>query len=760
MKIDNEKLTAFALGELEGEEKASVEKYIAENETAQKYVNDILETAGLITDELKSEPEFGLLDEQKEKIHDASKVKPGNSNINKSRRPVLRVLMPAAAVIALLFAAGLYLPKVFQKGDPDNKSYKETRDLAMYEVDRMGVGVREERSGKKIANKEISKSERDKMQKYGIRGAPETKKDSNGGIVATSDSLNRLRTLGYIKGPVSENEKTVASNPSRMKKTPAQVFRLNKEVADEEIEEVLEICFVTSESDGEDAKPYFRTNWGYDKRSLPDTVTPDTVLNDPTNFNTEQYDRIVENVFLKTKLNPLSTFSIDVDTASYANVRRFINQGSIPPAGAVRLEELINYFTYDYPQPEGDDPFSANVEIAGCPWNYEHRLAKIGLKGKDVVTETRPPMNIVFLLDVSGSMNSMNKLGLVKQAMKLLVNNLDERDYISIAVYAGASGLVLPSTSCEQKNVVINALERLKAGGSTNGGAGIELAYKTATANFIEGGINRVILCTDGDFNVGVTDDGSLVKMIEKKAKSGVFLSVLGFGMGNYKDSKMEQLADKGNGNYAYIDTEEEAKKVLCDQMTGTLITIAKDVKIQIEFNPNKVSAYRLVGYENRMLNKEDFNDDTKDAGEIGAGHTVTVLYEIVPFGKQINTPGVDPLRYEKTSEKKKETGKAASNETLFLKLRYKAPDGDTSKLIEVPVNDTGKGYAEASEDFKFAASVASFGMILRNSKFKGSTSIDAVYELAEEGLGPDEAGYRKAFIELVKKTKRILIQK
>ncbi|MFC1672030.1 von Willebrand factor type A domain-containing protein [Planctomycetota bacterium] len=473
-------------------------------------------------------------------------------------------------------------------------------------------------------------------------------------------------------------------------------------------------------------------------------------------FNTESYDTIVENPFLEVIKNPLSTFSIDVDTASYSNMRRFLNRGQRPPKGAVRIEELVNYFSYDYPQPDGDVPFSVNVEIAACPWKLEHRLAKVGLKGKEIKTEKRPPANLVFLLDVSGSMNSPNKLPLVKQAMKMLVGRLAEKDTISIAVYAGASGLALPATSCEQKEKIVAALERLQPGGSTAGAAGIMLAYKVAVENFIKGGINRVVLCTDGDFNVGVTDNSSLVSLIEEKAKTGVFLSVLGFGMGNYKDSRMEKLADKGNGNYAYIDTEAEARKVLVEEMSGTLVTIAKDVKIQIEFNPSRIAGYRLIGYENRMLRKEDFNDDTKDAGEIGAGHTVTALYELIPFGTEVPSPKVDGLRYQKPESKVDLSETAMGGESFFLKLRYKEPDGDKSKLIKVPVADTGKSYARASADYKFAASVASFGMILRDSKYKGTASYDAVLELAQEGVGKDEHGYRRAFVELVKKAKRI----
>ena len=479
----------------------------------------------------------------------------------------------------------------------------------------------------------------------------------------------------------------------------------------------------------------------------------DPSLNYWPGHNTEGYDHLTDNPFLGVGHNPLSTFSIDVDTASYANVRRFLDQGSLPPADAVRIEELINYFNYDYDAPTGDDPFATHMEIAGCPWAPDHRLARIGLKGMQISEEDRPPSNLVFLLDVSGSMSSYNKLPLLKEAMKLLTNQLGEKDHIAIVVYAGAAGMVLPSTACDDDQAILEALDRLQAGGSTAGGAGIQLAYETATAHFIEGGINRVILATDGDFNVGTSDRGSLVRMIEDKAKSGVFLTVLGFGMGNIKDATLEQLADKGNGNYAYIDSIDEARKVLVEEMGGTLVTIAKDVKIQVEFNPDQVAAYRLIGYENRLLAAEDFNDDTKDAGEIGAGHTVTALYEIVPVGVDIDLPGVDELKYQRPSDPVRGP---SSDELLTLKLRYKQPDGDTSKLLVFPITDDGASYVAASGDFKFAAAVAAYGMLLRDSPHRGSSTFPGVIELAGEGLGEDRHGYRAQFIELARRAAQL----
>jgi len=482
-------------------------------------------------------------------------------------------------------------------------------------------------------------------------------------------------------------------------------------------------------------------------------------------FNTEAYDHVVDNAFASVANQPLSTFAIDVDTASYSNVRRFLQSGQLPPPGAVRIEEIVNYFRYDYAPPSDSAPFAARTEIAACPWNTDHRLVRIGLKGKEIRKENRPAGNFVFLLDVSGSMDQPNKLPLVIEGMKMLVEQLGENDRVAIVVYAGASGLVLPSTACDHKETIIAALDKLRAGGSTNGGAGIELAYRTAGENFIRGGTNRVVLCTDGDFNIGMTNQSELIRMIEAKAKSGVFLTVLGFGVGNYKDSTMEKLADKGNGNYGYIDTRSEARKVLVEQLTGTLVTIAKDVKIQVEFNPAKVTAWRLIGYENRLLRKEDFNDDTKDAGEIGAGHTVTALYEIVPAGVAFKTPGVDPLRYQSARPALGTPDGAApvvagkhSDELMLLKLRYKQPDGEQSQLLSFPVIDKGGTFAGASEDFRFAAAVAAFGMIMRNSPYKGDYTVDGVIELADGSLGKgDDMAYRKEFVELARQAGKLM---
>ena len=467
---------------------------------------------------------------------------------------------------------------------------------------------------------------------------------------------------------------------------------------------------------------------------------------------------------------PLSTFSVDVDSAAYANVRRFLNRGERPPADAVRIEELVNYFPYSYAGPElaggqgqGEShqaaarqiPFAAHLEVASAPWAPAHRLVRIGLKGREVNEASRPAANLVFLLDVSGSMNEPNKLPLVKQSLRLLVERLRPDDRVAIAVYAGASGLALPSTPVSHRAAILEAIDRLQAEGSTNGEAGIQLAYDIAKANLVPGGVNRVILATDGDFNVGVTSEGELLRLIQEKAKSGVFLSVLGFGMGNLKDSQLEQLADKGNGNYAYIDSLAEARKALVEQVGGTLVTIAKDVKLQVEFNPLEVQSYRLIGYENRVLAAEDFNNDKVDAGEVGAGHTVTALYEVVPVGAAMKAtpPAVDALKYQRPS------APVLLNhaELLTVKIRYKEPAGEASSSLEFPLSDTGHRFEEASADFKFAAAVAAFGMILRDSPHLGTATIPEVLAWGRAGLGSDAGGYRNEFISLVQQAQQIL---
>jgi len=483
--------------------------------------------------------------------------------------------------------------------------------------------------------------------------------------------------------------------------------------------------------------------------------------------NTEEYDRIAENKFLETIANPLSTFSIDVDAASYANVRRYLDNGQQPPADAVRTEELINYFNYDYPKPSGEHPFSIVTELSETPWNPETQLIHIGLQGRDIVRENLQPSNLVFLLDVSGSMEAANKLGLVKSSLMKLVDQLGPLDRVAIVVYAGAAGEVLPSTAASQKQTIRQALTQLSAGGSTAGGEGIQLAYSIAEKNLLTSGNNRVILCTDGDFNIGASSDAEMVRLIEEKRKSGIFLTVCGFGMGNYKDSKLEKIADAGNGNYFYIDREQEADKVFISEMRGTLFTIAKDVKLQLEFNPTVVKSYRLIGYENRMLAKEDFADDAKDAGELGAGHTVTALYEVtlLPPGERYNRGDqqeqirkqpdqpTEELRYQQTTIKREAY---STDEILTLSLRYKKPDESTSRLIVHPLRDQRVPLQASSDNFRWSAAVAAYGMVLRNSEHKGSADLDLVLKLASGAKGADLEGYRADFLKMVQDSRKL----
>jgi len=470
--------------------------------------------------------------------------------------------------------------------------------------------------------------------------------------------------------------------------------------------------------------------------------------------NTEGYTAIDENGFKDVLHNPLSTFSIDVDRASYSNVRRFLNMGQLPPIDAVRIEEMINYFSYDYPEPAGKHPFSVYTEISTCPWNSSHQLLHVGLKGKSIDKTELPPSNLVLLIDVSGSMSAANKLPLLKQAFRMLVNELRPEDRVAMVVYAGAAGLVLESTPGSEKATILAALDKLQSGGSTAGGAGLELAYKVAQENFAEEGNNRIILATDGDFNIGSSSNAEMERLIEKKREHGVFMTVLGFGMGNYKDDKMEIIADKGNGNYAYIDNIQEARKVFITEFGGTLFTIAKDVKFQMEFNPARVKGYRLVGYENRLLNDEDFNDDKKDAGEMGAGHTVTALYEIIPAGSDESLKSIDPLKYQANRGKVKSVEQVKADpraELMTVKLRYKQPDGNTSTKVEIPVKGKVLDLDDTSDNFRFSASIAEFGLILRNSQYKEDASMEEVISMAKGARGEDEEGYRSEFLKLVK---------
>ncbi len=726
MNIDpkDPRLTAYALGELENEdERIEIEKALEGSEELIREVTQIRQTAALMTEELQKEPSPGLAPKHQQRIESKLQKPGGFFSLNVGKW----VFGGALAAAACSIFAAVLIPNLLQS----KSGSSEYRTRAEYSPSEVGTAPSQSRA----LDEQLAEQADLRYQESPARNeAAEMAAQIEGSSVAS-----KLQQSEPASQPVLGASGAGMVGGELRESAPVGRSRANMPVPSERGAD-LQVHRYSALPESEVAAPVVVA----DVRPL-DSPAPD--------FNTEAYDRIEDNRFLEVSQDPLSTFSIDVDTASYANVRRFLQRGMLPPKDAVRIEEMLNYFSYNYPVPSGEAPFSAIVEVAQAPWALEHRLIRIGLKGKEIETEQRPSSNLVFLLDVSGSMQPVNKLPLLKKAMRLLVDRLGEKDRVAIVVYAGASGLVLPSTSSDQKERILAALENLEAGGSTNGGSGIRLAYQIAVSHFISGGINRVILATDGDFNVGTTNQGDLTRLIEENAKSGVFLTVLGFGMGNYNDSTLEKLADMGNGNYAYIDTINEARKVLVDEINSTLVTIAKDVKIQIEFNPLQVSAYRLIGYENRLLRKEDFNDDTKDAGEIGAGHTVTALYEIVPAGRGLQIPGVDPLKYQKPMST---TEVAQSGELLTLKLRYKQPEGQTSQLLEFPVRDGEKSYNQASQDFKFAAAVASFGMILRESPYKGNGTLAAVLELAEEGKGSDSHGYRGEFLELVKQARAL----
>lgn len=566
--------------------------------------------------------------------------------------------------------------------------------------------------------------------------------DNNGGYsitVGKQKSILVFTSVGYNSQEVKLNGQATVN----IQMTPVET---------EELADVVVMGYATAETAPpalHGAVPGVRRSAKMELKERFDNGYDYAPPGEPGTFDTEDYDGIAENRFKTVRQSPLSTFSIDVDAASYSNVRRFINQGALPPPGAVRIEELINYFQYDYPQPTDDHPFAIKTEMAAAPWNNQHQLVMISLQGAKVPADNLPASNLVFLIDVSGSMEDYNKLPLVKQSMKMLTDQLRENDRVAIVVYAGSAGMVLPSTSGADKQTIKNAIDNLQAGGSTAGGAGIKLAYKIARENFRSGGNNRVIICTDGDFNVGESSDAAMETLVEKERESGVFLTVLGYGMGNYKDNKMQKLANKGNGNHAYIDNANEAKKVLVNEFGGTLFTIAKDVKLQVEFNPTIVQAYRLIGYENRMLQTEDFNDDKKDAGELGSGHTVTAFYEVIPVGVNSDfLKKADGLKYQKTSAKNAQ----GSGEILHVKFRYKKPDGNTSLLIEHPVMNNITDVKKTSDNFRFAAAVAEFGMLLRNSEYKQNASFSSVLSMASAATGADKEGYRKEFISLVHK--------
>ncbi len=780
MKTDDPRLTAYALDELAPAERAGIEALLADDSSLSEEVRATRELAAQWKGELHGEAAAPLSPTQRSKVLAVARTAgmgalPADARFTRTGQTVLAL---AAGLILIGFIAMLMSPMSLLDGSAGRLAGNEQRTGHFKSTEGLVLGtsvsvadmaappasevrLRADASGAAAFQPSATITTTNMPPGAALPGSDGTPSFSVAAVSASSTSftgeVNRIaQTTPPVLAPYA---------PAPAILTPQPSTALTKMTAGK-----------TAGFTGGWAKGGAASRGGgaYANGELPAEVVAGgesfRVRREADRAgNTESYDAIADNAFLPVKDHPLSTLSIDVDTASYANVRRFLTSGALPPKGAVRIEEMLNYFPCDYPQPAGDAPFSATMEVAACPWTPEHRLVRIGLKGRDLARSERPAANLVFLLDVSGSMQPANKLPLVKESLRLLIDQLDDRDQVAIAVYAGASGTVLDPT--RDKAAMRTALDRLEAGGSTNGAGGIQLAYALAAKSFIKGGTNRVILATDGDFNVGITSQSDLVELIEKKAKSGIFLSVLGYGMGNLKDSTLEKLADKGNGNYGYIDTLAEAKKTLVEQMNGTLHTIAKDVKMQVEFNPAQAAAFRLIGCENRLLAKEDFNDDKKDAGEIGAGHSVTALYEVVPAGGVVPgvPPPVDELKYSSKPASAPGAEKAeifnpqapisnspSSPELLTLKLRYKMPDGDVSTKLEFPLTDRGETWEKSSPDFRWAAAVASFGMLLRDSPHNGRAKWDSTLELAHEGRGEDRAGYRAECIALIEKARTL----
>lgn len=782
---DDPRLTAYALGELDEGERVEIERQLAGNAECQAYVAELRQLAGQITGSLTQEPVVELTAVQHTAIEAAAVEVVLPTAVNRQRRRTALIRFSAGvAAMVMIASTALYLSQTpSPQLTPAQPMAAKSGTQAWYSRDDAAVAFdtvewREDAEG--------SNSETGNVMSGVTRSISGSSAPASAGppvpavrlrefdmpaLEQLGNDLGEAEVTGEVGAPTASKSEAASAKKGKYKSTgPSKKFYSSDRQMAQLLEQRANLPQQVRSSPASgpqyaearvlnpEPKPTQLA-----RRELQDQTPnrPIVPVAKPASESAptggEAYESPTDNPFLGAQQNPLSTFSIDVDTASYANTRRFLTQGQLPPPAAVRLEELLNYFSYDYPQPNGDVPFSVNMEVATCPWNGAHHLLRVGLRGKEIKRTERPVSNLVFLLDVSGSMHEPNKLPLVKTGMQMLVDNLSENDRVAIVVYAGASGLVLDSTTADKKQTILTAIENLQAGGSTNGGAGIELAYRLAAQHFIKGGTNRVILCTDGDFNVGTTSRDDLVRLVTEKAKTGVFLSVLGFGMGNLKDAMLEQIADRGNGNYAYIDSLLEAKKVLVDQLSGTLVTIAKDVKIQIEFNPIHIASYRLLGYENRLLAAKDFHDDTKDAGEVGAGHTVTALYELVPAGAA-NDPRVDPLKYQPNPAAPAPASApgAVAHEMLTLKLRYKQPDADTSRLLDIPLANRVVKFGQASADFKWATAVASFGMILRHSPHRGESTLPAVLEMAEAAKGEDASGYRAEFIQLVRQAQSL----
>jgi Ca-activated chloride channel homolog len=757
---DDPRLTAYALGELEGEERTQLAAAVAADPALQAIVEEIRDTAARLTAALEAEPM-------------PAPTLPLRVEPYRTVRPARIFRFPywgiAAAAVAASLAVVIAVRELPLASHDARKAVAEIAGQATPTQPAARAGTTAAGAPQPSNHVDIQ------FPKLAENASPASPADQWGAVVPNPPPAARVALPSPDRAAVAGPADRAAARIPAPPQAPDHYAGLT----DEEVK-MAPFAVTANESASYSASTTLagsrvRTELSDLGSTVTGVATQRARVADATGnfapgaalarggqpFNTEAYDHIADNDFLGAALNPRSTFAVDVDTASYANVRRFLLDDQRPPRDAVRIEELVNYFAYDYAGPKAADPapFAASLEVASAPWAPTHRLVRIGLKGRELSTADRPAANLVFLVDVSGSMDEPNKLPLVKESLRLLVAKLKPEDRVAIAVYAGSSGLALPSTSVSRRQEILDAIDGLSAGGSTNGAMGIQLAYDIARANFIQGGINRVILATDGDFNVGVTSRGDLVRLIEEKARSGVFLTALGFGMGNYKDATLEQLADRGNGAYAYIDSAREARRVLAEQVGGTLAVIAKDVKVQVEFNPAQVQAYRLIGYENRLLKAEDFNNDRIDAGEIGAGHTVTALYEVIPAGAAW-TPesSVDPLKYQRPANSEPQTPNSKpSDDLLTVKIRYQAPDGHVSRLLEFPLVDRGTAFADASLDFKFAAAVAGFGLVLRDSPHKGAATLAAVEQWANQGIGSDAGGYRAEFLSLVKRAEAIL---
>lgn len=716
---DDPRLTAFALGELDGPEKDQVEAAVAKNPALQQAVQEIRAMAGELNTLLMTEKGPAAKPVDVIVLKQASAPKKPASVL---RFPGLYYVCATAAAACFAIVVAL------QQGEPP-ASPEQTRIMELH-----------------LAGPATGDKQTNEPETPAVESAPKASGPQGPGLIT---SVMEQR----VKQEQLEAERR-ARNP----------FPVTKDTNGEEVVQLSPFSIQAARETGYVASSSLAGGAAIPPVASghrPWTASPAQVVMAASSLASpaEAYAYRKDSDYTRVSDQPTSTFAIDVDTASYSNVRRMIVGGTRPPVDAVRIEELINYFPYRYAPPtKADVPVAAHLEVASAPWKPEHRLVRVGLKGREVSASERGAANLVFLLDVSGSMSQPNKLPLVQESMRLLLERLKPDDRVAIVTYAGRSGLALASTPVAKKQEIVRAIDELTADGSTNGAMGIQLAYDIAKANRVDGGLNRVILCTDGDFNVGVTSEGDLVRLVEEKAKSGVFLTVLGFGMGNLKDSTLELLADKGNGHYGYIDTRREAQKMLVEQVSGTLVTIAKDVKVQVEFNPTKVQSYRLIGYENRLLRREDFSNDQVDAGEMGAGHTVTALYEIVPVGTASPASDVEPLRYTQVAPPKVEARLPAdvANELLSVKIRYKEPTGETSRLLEFPLVDWGQTFDAASEDFQFAAAVAGFGLLLRDSPHRGSASFADVSRWAERGAASDTGGYRSEFLDLVRRAETL----